>query len=278
MLKSAFQAIAMFIGIQFVMSQLMGKKSPPTTSITDASGTVIQVPANTAEIPPFLARPNSLAEGTVYNPIPQRIAPMWPVDSSLDIKIVVSPSFVAGPLAKVPKSRIVVEETAFRFGDYKENRVIDTEFDVPKEVQNNGTLWAHFYIGLTGSKLDPASTGYDAASAFHFMHPLTQYIAQKKTIKTKNLLAAKEEDEEVSALSEVGRFCTDNMAAGRRNPYWSYYQLTLPLQLHHVSYPRYWSNAISQFTSSCSPIRTLGGNWSKRCHRSEWMVLPGYVC
>ena len=201
MIKSAVQGIAIFIGVQFFMSQIMGKKPATTTTTTDESGTVIQVPANTGEIPPFLARPDSLAEGAVYNPIPQRIAPMWPVDSPLDITIVVSPSFVADPLAKVPKERIVVDEIGFKFGDYKENRAIEREFDVPKEVQNNGTLWAHFYIGLTGSKLDPATPGYDSAKAFHFMHPLTQYIAQKKIKKTKNLLAAKEEDEEVGPAS-----------------------------------------------------------------------------
>lgn len=210
MIKSAVQGIAIFIGVQFFISQIMGKKSATTTTTTDASGTVIQVPANTGEIPPFLARPDSLAKGAVYNPTPQRIAPMWPLDSPLDITIVVSPSFVPGPLSKIPKERIVVDEMSFKFGDYKENRVIDTEFDVPKEVQNNGTLWAHFYIGLTGSKLDPATQGYDPARAFHFMHPLTQYIAQKKVKKTKNLLAAKEDDEEVSSRSGCSKIGADS--------------------------------------------------------------------
>jgi hypothetical protein len=209
MIRSAVQGIAIFIGVQFFMSQIMGKKSPTTTTMTDETGTVVQVPANTGEIPPFLARPDALNEGALYNAIPQRIAPMWPLDSRLDITIIVSPSFVASPLSKVPKDRIVVDETAFRFGDYKENRVIDTEFNVPKEVQNNGTLWAHFYIGLTGSKLDPATPGYDTSKAFHFMHPLTQYIAQKKVKKTKNLLAAKEGDEEVSSLSRLGEIGID---------------------------------------------------------------------
>ncbi|KAG0648188.1 Cleft lip and palate transmembrane 1 [Hyphodiscus hymeniophilus] len=210
MIRSAVQGIAIFIGVQFFISQVTGKKSATTTTTTDESGTVIQVPANTGAIPPFLARPNSLEDGALYNPLPQRIAPMWPVDSSLDIIIVVSPSFVAQPIAKVPKARIVVDETAFRFGDYKENRVIDTEFDVPTEVQNNGTMWAHIYIGLTGSKLDPATPGYDPSKAFHFMHPLTQYIAQKKVKKTKNLLAAKVDDEEPEEEMPTGPIITSH--------------------------------------------------------------------
>jgi len=200
MIKSAAQGIAIFFAMQFIMNQFMGKKET-TTTVTDSSGQAITVPANTGAIPPFEARPDSLAEGAVYNPIPQRIAPMWPLDTPLDVTIVVSPTFVSEPLAKVPKERMVVKETGFKYGDYKENRVIDTEFAVPKEVQNNGTLWAHFYIGISGSKLDPSVAGYDPSRAYHFLHPLTQYIAQKKVKKTKNLLAAKDDEEEVMGSS-----------------------------------------------------------------------------
>lgn len=197
MVKSAIQGLVMFFGIQFVMGKFLNSRKTTTTTMTDPSGAVVTVPANTAEIPPFYARPDHLNEGAMYNPLAQRIAPMWPLDSPLDITIVVSPTFVSEPLAKTPKERIVADEIAFVLGDYKENRVIDTTFPVPKEVQHNGTLWAHFYIGLTGSKLDPAIPGYDPTRAFHFMHPLTQYIAQKKVKKTKNLLAAVEETDEV---------------------------------------------------------------------------------
>jgi len=100
MVKSAVQGIGIFIAVQFFMGQFMNKNTG--TTITDESGAVIKVPANTGDIPPFLARPDSLAEGALYNPIPQRIAPMWPLDSPLDITVVVSPSFVATPLARCP--------------------------------------------------------------------------------------------------------------------------------------------------------------------------------
>ncbi|TAQ90678.1 hypothetical protein B7494_g989 [Chlorociboria aeruginascens] len=209
MVKSAIQGLAIFFGMQFFMNQFMGKKATTTTTTTE-SGAVISVPANTAEIPPFTARPDSLNEGAVYNPIPQRIAPMWPLNSPLDITIVVSPSFIAEPLAKVPKERRVVEEIAFELGNYKENRVIDTKFVVPKEVQNNGTLWGHFYIGIAGSKLDPKTPGYDPERAFHFVHPLTQYIAQKKIRKTKNLLAASDGSEEPEEEIPTGPIITSH--------------------------------------------------------------------
>ncbi|KAF4632578.1 hypothetical protein G7Y89_g5554 [Cudoniella acicularis] len=211
MIKSALQGLAIFFAMQFFMGKFMGtNNAATTTTTTDESGAVITVPANTAAIPPFHARPDHLDVGAVYSPIPQRIAPMWPLNTPLDITIVVSPSFVMEPLAKVPKERRVVDEMAFVYGDYNENRVIDTSFAVPKEVQNNGTLWGHFYVGISGSKLDPSTPGYDPSKAYHYVHPLTQYIVQKKVKKTKNLLAAVEEDEEVEEELPTGPIITSH--------------------------------------------------------------------
>jgi hypothetical protein len=156
----------------------------------DPSGNEVVVPANTGDIPPYAARPDNLDEGAIYNQIPHRIAPMWPQDSALDITIAVSPTFVHDPLAKVLKERIVVEERSFNMGNFSDKRVIDTSFAVPDEIKNNGTLWGHFYIGLTGSKLDPSLPEYDFTRAFHFAYPLTHYIPKKRTRKTKNLLSA----------------------------------------------------------------------------------------
>lgn len=227
MIKSAVQGIAIFVGMQFLMGQFMGKKSTTTTT-TDASGAVVTVPANTAAIPPFTARPNHLDDGATYSPIPQRIAPIWPLDSSLDITIVVSPTFVSEPLAKVEKERIVVQENEFKFGNYSENRVIDTSFGVPKEVQKNGTLWGHFYIALSGNTIDPSVSGYDPTKAYHFVHPLTQYIAQKKIKKTKNLLAASNETETVGQHESNLKESADAIIGNRRScPYRTNYQLSL---------------------------------------------------
>ncbi|KAI9736849.1 MAG: hypothetical protein M1818_005900 [Claussenomyces sp. TS43310] len=190
--KSAVQGLAVFMAIQLVMSKF-GPSKQATTTTTDASGAVVRAPTNAAEIPPFHMRPDSFDEGASYNTVPQRIAPIWPENSELDLTIVVSPSFAHQPLTKVQKERVVVDEKAFRLGDKTDTRVIDTSFTLPKEVQNNGTLWGHVYVGLTGQILDPSSQGYDPSKAVHFIHPLTQHLARKKVIKTKNLLAAANE-------------------------------------------------------------------------------------
>ena len=166
----------------------MGKKTPPNTSTPG-------VPSAQGLIPAFNDRPDTILGD--YNPIPQNIAPIWPMNSSLDVSIYVTSSIVMPTLTKVDPSTLVLQERDFRLGNWKDTREIDTTFKVPKEVQNNGTLWTHFYIGLHGSSLDPTVGGYDPAKAYHFVRPLNQVMPKKKVKKTKNLLAGSNETEVV---------------------------------------------------------------------------------
>jgi hypothetical protein len=205
MVYKIIQGVVMWYGIQMVMKQFMGTKAPTTTEVKDASGAIVQVPANTGEIPAYLLRPQSLDEGAVYNPMPQRIAPIWPSDASLDVVVTISESFAPIPISKTAEQYLVLSEKAFKLGNFSDKRVIETTFDVPKSVQNNGTLWGHFYIGLTGSNIDPKEPGFDPATAVHFAYPLTQYISKKKAVKTRNLLEGKDESEvEVEEEQPVG--------------------------------------------------------------------------
>ncbi|KAJ8128768.1 hypothetical protein O1611_g4866 [Lasiodiplodia mahajangana] len=96
---------------------------------------------------------------------------------------------------------VALRETGFQLGDFNDKRSAETLFNVPTSVQNNGTLWGHFYFGLTGTTLDPNEPGFNPATAVHFTYPLTQYLPKKKEAKTRNLLEGKvevvEEPEEV---------------------------------------------------------------------------------
>lgn len=125
------------------------------------------------------------------------------MNSSLDLSIYVSPSLVMPGLKSVHKDSLVLEEKAFTLGDWKENRQIDTSFKVPKEVQNNGTLWAHFYVALHGHPLDPAAKGYDVANAYHFFHPLNHVIPKKKVAKTRKLVGSSDIEVEEEEKPEV---------------------------------------------------------------------------
>jgi hypothetical protein len=146
------------------------------------------VPANTDNIPAYLLRPQQLNEGATYASVPTKIAPIWPMDSYVDIIVTLSDTFVPTPIAKTPAEYQVLRENRFRIGNYSDKRSIDTTFKVPAAVQNNGTLWGHFFVGLAGSQLDPKEPGWDPASAYHFAYPLTQYLPKKKVFKKRNLL------------------------------------------------------------------------------------------
>ena len=170
--------------------------------ITDpATGKTVKVAANTGDIPPYEFRPRELDNGATLRPIPRKIAPIWPQDSHVDVVITLSPSFNPMPISQTPAEYVVLEEKDFHMSNSSDSRSIDTTFTVPKAVQNNGTLWGHFYIGLTGSNLDPKEPGFDPGRAYHFAYPLTQYLPKKKVAKTRSLLegradAASEEPEE----------------------------------------------------------------------------------
>ncbi|KAI0898060.1 cleft lip and palate transmembrane 1 [Annulohypoxylon nitens] len=203
MLSKIVQGLAIWFGMQLLMKQFTGGNNAQTATTKDASGNVVQVPANTGDIPAYQLRPSSLDEGASWNPIPQRLAPMWPTDSSLDIVVTLSSSFVPVKISSVPEEFVALKEKSFKLGNSTDTRVAETTFTVPSSVQKNGTLWGHFYVGLAGSNLDPKEPGYDPASAFHFVYPLTQYIPKKKEAKTRNLLedrpgVEEEEPEEIT--------------------------------------------------------------------------------
>ena len=170
-----------------VISQFLGKTK---TQVAPNAGTPA-VPVFTG-MPAYSERPDTPVAN--YNPIPQNIAPIWPMNSSLDISIYVAPSIRMPPLSKVDAATLVLEEKDFTIGDWKDSREIDTTFPVPKEVQNNGTLFAHFYIALHGKQLDPQAKNYDVATAYHYFRQLNQIIPKKKVKKTKSLLKGSEED------------------------------------------------------------------------------------
>ncbi|KAL9128573.1 MAG: hypothetical protein Q9217_002772 [Psora testacea] len=181
------QSIAIFFAVQFIIGQFFGSK---TGTKQEQPGTSVAVPKT---VPAWENRPDSPV--TSYNPTPQVIAPIWPLDSSLDLAIYVSSSTLMPSLSFAKPQQFVLREENFTLGDWKDSREIDTVIEVPKAVQNNGTWWAHFYIGLHGHTLDPEASSYDPAKAYHFARPLNQVLPKKKVAKKKNLLSGPEDGE-----------------------------------------------------------------------------------
>ncbi|KAI1420149.1 cleft lip and palate transmembrane protein 1-domain-containing protein [Xylaria sp. FL1777] len=209
------QGVLIWIGIQMLMKQFVGGGNQPKTATTqDSAGNIVQAPANTGDIPAYQLRPATLDPDATYSRIPQRVAPIWPSDSAVDIVVTLSSSFVPSKIATVPQEMVALRETGFRIGNSSDRRSAETLFNVPASVQNNGTLWGHFYFGLTGSNLDPNEPGFDPATAVHFTYPLTQYLPKKKIAKTRNLLEDKpdvlEEPEEEPAGPIIANYYHPN--------------------------------------------------------------------
>ncbi|KAH0846312.1 Cleft lip and palate transmembrane protein 1 [Fonsecaea pedrosoi] len=141
---------------------------------------------------------------TNYSLIPQNIAPIWPDNSVVDIRMYVSAQDALPALSAVPKESLVLEEKNFGIGNYDENREVHTQIAIPTEVQHNGTLWAHFYLALAGSESDPTSPNYDPHKATHFKRPLNQFLPKKKARKLKNLLEKSDEPKEEESEEPQG--------------------------------------------------------------------------
>ena len=176
MTKTIVQGIAIFVATQWVVHTFFSPK-------TAAPGTTPGV----VGIPTFSERTYDTGHAN-YSAIPQAVIPIWPSNSTVDMNVYVSESLVLPALSKLPAGTLVINEKDFTIGNFKDNREIQTTVRLPAEVQHNGTLWAHFFIGLTGAQLDPSAKDYDYEKAVHFFRPLTHYLPKKRVRKLKNLL------------------------------------------------------------------------------------------
>lgn len=181
------------------MSHFFGNKQNASTNAGSAPSAV----------PPFADRPNP-SEISEPSLIPDLIAPIWAADSAVDISVYVTPS-LSIPSFKSAAGDLVMQEKNFTIGNYSDTREIDTTIKIPKSVQQNGTLWAHFFVARTGHQLDPAAKGYSSDNAVYFPRPLNQYLPKKKAKKLKNLLATPEgetdeEEDNTPAVSTVSYY------------------------------------------------------------------------
>ncbi len=238
MLMKIVQAVLMWWGMNMLMKQFTGGNKPQAT-VKDAAGNVVQTPANPGAIPPYEHRPSQLDEGAVYNRIPQRLAPIWPTDSTVDIIVALSDSFIPVKIASIPEEYVALKETGYKLGNSSESRIAETTFKVPTSVQKNGTLWGHFYVGLTGANLDPKEPNFDPAAALHFVYPLTQYIPKKKVAKTRSLL----EDKEIEPEEDPEQLTQGPIIANYYHPNTS---LSFVPELGIVDYPNI-QPAVRQF-------------------------------
>lgn len=227
----------------------------------------------TGQIPAYIDRP-ARNEVQNWNAIPSGIAPMWPSNSSLDISIYVSSSIRMPALSAVPQESLVMEEKAFNMANWSESREVDTTFKVPKEVQQNGTLWAHFYVALSGHQLDPAAKDYSPESAVHFLRPLNQYLPKKKVAKRKNLLASSEdaadEEEDNTPKYSISSYYHPNFTVSVIPDFGvANYQQMHPAVRQYVHLESTGARDITGQNTWYYPVLYLNTFWQLRSHMTE---------
>lgn len=179
MLSTIVRSVGMFLLVQFAIKQFTGG-SQPATSDAGGAGAPGQM-GNFADRPDISTIAN-------YSQIPYNLAPIWPDDSALDIRVHVSPALEVPSLASMPSESLIVSEDNFKMGDYNYNREFKHTLALPPEVQHNGSLYAHIFTALHGSELDPGAKSYDPAKAAHLVKQLNHYLPKKKVRKERNLL------------------------------------------------------------------------------------------
>ena len=195
--------LGFFLAAQFLIGKFFG---PQQQGAAVSGGSLV---------PSFADRPD-MSTITNATAIPSFIAPVWEETSPLDISIYVSPSRALPPLSAIPEESKVLEEKSFAVGNFDDSREISKTLRIPPQIQNNGTLWAHFFVALAGHELDPMAKGYSTESAYYFARPLTQYLPKKKVAKLKNLLESASDDSEPVVSQppkkvEIGSFYHPNV-------------------------------------------------------------------
>ncbi|KAM3506299.1 hypothetical protein MY11210_007601 [Beauveria gryllotalpidicola] len=194
--KRLLFGVGFYFAVNAGISWYFQKDQRGVTVDDPATGKPIRVTSNTGDIPAFQLRPRALDEGAERAALPKLVAPIWPQDSRVDIVVTVSPSSNPAPIDQTPAQYVVLDEKRFHMGNSSDKRHVDGRFAVPPEVQHNGTLWGHFFVGLAGSALDPRDPAWSSDTAYHMAYPLTQYLPKKKVAKTRSLLGSRSEDAE----------------------------------------------------------------------------------
>ncbi|EGE07467.1 ClpTM1 domain-containing protein [Trichophyton equinum CBS 127.97] len=200
-LQPMLKGFVMLVVSQFVLTKAMNYWNAPNGA--DGAAAVKN------SFPKFSERPD---QDTITNAtyFPVKAVPMWEPGSKLDIAIHVTPS-TTFPL---PKDSKVLDEKEFDTADTKELREISTTLFIPKAVQNNETLWAHFFVALSGHPQYSNEEGYSSDTAYNFSHPVNQYLPKKKAKKLRNLLNAANETEVVEEepkVVKIGSFYHPNL-------------------------------------------------------------------
>ncbi|KAI5293040.1 hypothetical protein KEM52_005861 [Ascosphaera acerosa] len=286
--ESIIQSVLLFLAVQWALGQFFGPKQRAATVGgvgADGQGRPLGGPVP-AVVPPFEARPvdqDAIANKTA---VPFNIAPTWSLGSALDIEIYLSseqalPFFTGAAATTAIK---VFDEKNFTLGDYDAQREASGSFAVPPAVQNNGTLYAHFLVALSGHQIDPSQEDYDTAVAYFFTRRLTEYLPKKRQAKLKNLLASEATAE--SGLAPEDEAAGEEQDASKGKQIASFYHANMTVSfvadsnvmtvrsLHpsirnHIVLEKSGARDASGYHGWYYPILFLNKFWQLRSHMTE---------
>ncbi|KAJ3143927.1 hypothetical protein HK101_002945 [Irineochytrium annulatum] len=120
---------------------------------------------------------------------PASYQPLWStLGASTDLYVYVSEDEDFSSFGDV--SRLVWKETGINFGDKKDVRTKEATWDLSKEVQHNGSLYAHVYLTPRGRSPNPLAKTYLEEGTLYTKKILTRYLKKRKVVVKKKLVAA----------------------------------------------------------------------------------------
>ncbi|CAG8490458.1 2965_t:CDS:10 [Paraglomus occultum] len=120
-------------------------------------------------------------------------APLWPSDSSMDLRVYISedeefmnfndPKFLVWHVSHI------------RLGDWDNEKETALELQTSANVRRNGTLYAHVYLTLNRASPNPLDPGFQPDMRVYQRKLLTRYYPKRKEVKTRKLLSGGESEE-----------------------------------------------------------------------------------
>ena len=97
--------------------------------------------------------------------------------------------------------------TGLKLGDWKWKEAWDTEIQLPRSVQNNGTLYLNTFLTRNGASVDSRKPGFLKEDVHYSRKPLMNYQRMRRERAVKNLItgSADEETETVAEAMEKER-------------------------------------------------------------------------
>ncbi|KNC96940.1 uncharacterized protein SPPG_07763 [Spizellomyces punctatus DAOM BR117] len=129
--------------------------------------------------------------------VPNALLPLWEYGRSTDLHVFLAENEY---LSSLEQANLIWKESNIVYGDWEERRK-DLQIDAPESVQNNGSLYAHIFLTVSGHSPDRKDQTFDEESTLYYRKQLTRYMPKKKVKKMKSLVS-KAEDADVQELQE----------------------------------------------------------------------------